>query len=127
MGVQNETLTFEDGMRLTKYKCVKEYEDDTDETFEELCCPEAGKPEMRRDVLSAIAVLAHLQRHGHLPCSIVLRPSPVLLLCAVSLGSCPQPTAPTFLIICWKPPLTSSTSLADSAFVQLNFRALPSQ
>lgn len=52
--MQNETLTFEDGMRLTEYKCVKEYEDDTDEAFEELCCPEAGKPEMRRDVLSAI-------------------------------------------------------------------------
>ncbi|XP_040478367.1 serine/threonine-protein kinase Nek5 [Ursus maritimus] len=41
MRVQNETLTFEDGMRLTEYKCVKEYEDDTDEAFEELCCPEA--------------------------------------------------------------------------------------
>ncbi|CAD7680744.1 unnamed protein product [Nyctereutes procyonoides] len=36
-----KTLTFEDGMKLKEYKCVKEYEDYTDKAFEELCCPEA--------------------------------------------------------------------------------------
>ncbi|XP_039092008.1 serine/threonine-protein kinase Nek5 [Hyaena hyaena] len=35
--VRNETLTLEDGMEL------QEYEDYTDEAFEKLCCPEAGK------------------------------------------------------------------------------------
>ena len=32
----------------------------------------------------------------------------------------------TFLIICWKPPWTNPIGLADSASVQLNFRARPS-
>ncbi|XP_077926082.1 serine/threonine-protein kinase Nek5 [Halichoerus grypus] len=41
MDVQNKTLPFEHGMKLKEYKCVKEYEDDTDKAFEELCCPEA--------------------------------------------------------------------------------------
>ncbi|XP_073750719.1 serine/threonine-protein kinase Nek5 isoform X2 [Callorhinus ursinus] len=41
MDVQNKTLTFEHGMKLKEYKCVKEYEDYTDKAFEELCCPEA--------------------------------------------------------------------------------------
>lgn len=38
----NETLTFEDGMKLKENQCVKEHEDYTDEAFEKLCCSEAG-------------------------------------------------------------------------------------
>uniref|UniRef100_A0A8C7AZY1 non-specific serine/threonine protein kinase n=1 Tax=Neovison vison TaxID=452646 RepID=A0A8C7AZY1_NEOVI len=39
--VHNKTVTFEDGMKLKEYKCVKEYEEYTDKAFEELCGPEA--------------------------------------------------------------------------------------
>nr|KAF6460758.1 NIMA related kinase 5 [Molossus molossus] len=39
--ILNETLTFEDGMKLKENKCIKEHEDYTDEAFEKLCCPEA--------------------------------------------------------------------------------------
>ncbi|XP_051025858.1 serine/threonine-protein kinase Nek5 [Acomys russatus] len=37
----NDTLSFEDGMRLREYRCQKEREDYTDRAFEELCGPEA--------------------------------------------------------------------------------------
>ncbi|XP_015416091.1 PREDICTED: serine/threonine-protein kinase Nek5 [Myotis davidii] len=33
----NETLTFEDGMKLKENKCIKEHEDYTDEALEKLC------------------------------------------------------------------------------------------
>ncbi|KAM7111400.1 serine/threonine-protein kinase Nek5 [Molossus nigricans] len=39
--ILNETLTFEDGMKLKENKCIKEHEDYTDEAFEKLCCSEA--------------------------------------------------------------------------------------
>lgn len=42
MDILNETLTFEDGMKLKENKCIKEHEDYTDEAFEKLCCSEAG-------------------------------------------------------------------------------------
>ncbi|XP_048197399.1 serine/threonine-protein kinase Nek5 [Perognathus longimembris pacificus] len=38
----NDTLTFEDGMKLKEYRHVKEQEDYTDRAFEELCGPETG-------------------------------------------------------------------------------------
>lgn len=42
MDILNETLTFEDGMKLKENKCIKESDDYTDEAFEKLCCSEAG-------------------------------------------------------------------------------------
>ncbi|KAK1342161.1 hypothetical protein QTO34_016918, partial [Cnephaeus nilssonii] len=35
--ILNETLTFEDGMKLKENKCIKDHEDYTDEAFEKLC------------------------------------------------------------------------------------------
>lgn len=38
---EEETLTFEDSLKLKENKCIKEYEDYTDEAFEKLCGSEA--------------------------------------------------------------------------------------
>ncbi|ELK34135.1 Serine/threonine-protein kinase Nek5 [Myotis davidii] len=38
----NETLTFEDGMKLKENKCIKEHEDYTDEALEKLCSEAAS-------------------------------------------------------------------------------------
>ncbi|XP_044524884.1 serine/threonine-protein kinase Nek5 [Gracilinanus agilis] len=38
----NETLTFEDGMKLKENKLIKEGEDDTDQNFEKIYCPETA-------------------------------------------------------------------------------------
>ncbi|XP_024900543.1 serine/threonine-protein kinase Nek5 isoform X7 [Pteropus alecto] len=42
IALRQETLTFEDSLKLKENKCIKEYEDYTDEAFEKLCGSEAG-------------------------------------------------------------------------------------
>lgn len=134
--MRNKTVTFEDGMKLKEYKCVKEYEEYTDKAFEELCGPEAGmcrgpwKPEMRRDILPAVH---HSPRPHSSATSLSLCWAERLVLChlrprpcsVLSPASSSMPSS--FLIICWKAPWTSPTSLANSAFVHLNFRAFSSR
>ncbi|XP_016069066.1 PREDICTED: serine/threonine-protein kinase Nek5 [Miniopterus natalensis] len=75
MDILNETLTFEDGMKLKENKCIKESDDYTDEAFEKLCCSEAdgqvmvisGIPENRKQwqheapgTLMSVLAAAHL-------------------------------------------------------------------
>ncbi|XP_072466567.1 serine/threonine-protein kinase Nek5 isoform X2 [Notamacropus eugenii] len=48
--VLNETLTFEDGMKLKEKQLMNEYEDDTDQALEKRYCPEAAVH--RQDVVT---------------------------------------------------------------------------
>ncbi|XP_020825680.1 serine/threonine-protein kinase Nek5 isoform X2 [Phascolarctos cinereus] len=48
--VLNETLTFEDGMKLKEKQLMNEHEDDTDQALEKIYCPEAAVH--KQDVLT---------------------------------------------------------------------------
>lgn len=68
----NETLTFEDGMKLKENKCIKDHEDYTDEAFEKLCS-EAGTCALKvvdEKELLCYQSISNSSLHCHLsPCS----------------------------------------------------------